>query len=153
MYWSPSFSKSIYRDVLLLSAPFPTRTDGQMMMHKGSCLCGAVSYELDTEPKAVSHCHCRMCQKQHGAAFASYASIPKVDLKYLSGEDLLTSYNSSARIVRRFCSLCSSNMEWSGNERYPDWVSIALASLDTSFKPRRAKDVYLESRACWLESL
>ncbi|AHL76815.1 ribulose-phosphate 3-epimerase [Stutzerimonas stutzeri] len=121
-----------------------------MTMHKGSCLCGAVSFELKTEPRAPTHCHCRMCQKQHGAAFASYASILKSDLTYLSGEDLLASYNSSASIMRRFCSRCGSNIEWSGSERYPDWVSITLASLDTPFKPERAEDVHLESAACWL---
>jgi hypothetical protein len=43
-----------------------------MIMHKGSCLCGAVAYELISEPKAVTHCHFKMCQKQHGAAFATF---------------------------------------------------------------------------------
>jgi hypothetical protein len=123
-----------------------------MAMHKGSCLCGAVSYELKSEPKAVSHCYCRMCQKQHGAAFATYASVPKSDLTYVFGEDMLTSYSSSTSIVRRFCSLCGSSIEWAGSERYPDWVSITLASLDTPFNPKRAQDVYLDSRVCWLES-
>lgn len=132
--------------------PVSNALEWPMTMYKGSCLCGAISYQLNAEPKAVSHCHCRMCQKQHGAAFASYASVPKDELTYLSGENLLTSYSSSASVVRRFCSLCGSNMEWSGSERYPDWVSIALASLDTPFKPERAKDVHLESRACWLAS-
>lgn len=60
--------------------------------HHGSCLCGAVSFRLLSEPKAATHCHCRMCQKQHGAAFATYASVPKSDLEYLSGQALLTAY-------------------------------------------------------------
>ncbi|MBA1275465.1 GFA family protein [Pseudomonas azotifigens] len=122
-----------------------------MTMHKGSCLCGAITYELKSEPKAVTHCHCRMCQKQHGAAFATYASIPKSDLTYLSGENLLVSYNSSASIVRKFCGLCGSNIEWVGSEEYPDWVSLTLASLDSPFKPNRVKRVRVESQVCWLQ--
>jgi hypothetical protein len=120
-------------------------------MHKGSCLCGGVSYALKSEPKAVSHCHCRMCQKQHGAAFATYASLPRVDLSYLSGEQLLTSYNSSGSIMRSFCSRCGTTIEWAGSERYPDWVSIAVATLDTPLRPRRAKHIHLDSRVCWLD--
>jgi len=119
-------------------------------MHSGSCLCGAVSFCLLSGPRAVTNCHCRMCQKQHGAAFATYANVPRADLEYLAGQKLLTSYNSSGSIVRRFCSGCGSNIEWSGSEKFPDWVSIAVALLDTSFESKGIKDVHLESRACWL---
>ncbi len=122
------------------------------MMHRGSCLCGAVSYELASEPKAVSHCHCRMCQKQHGAAFATYASLPGSDVKYLSGQELLTTYNSSGNILRKFCRVCGSNIEWSGSEQYSDWVSIAVATLDTPFNPTRIKSIHQESKVCWLET-
>ncbi len=120
-------------------------------MHKGSCLCGTITFELNSEPKAVSHCHCKMCQKQHGAAFATYASLPKADFRYLSGQDALTVYNSSANIARKFCSLCGSNIEWSGSEEYPDWVSISVASIDTEFRPKKIKQIHTESRACWLD--
>lgn len=76
---------------------------GPSSTHRGSCLCGAVQFTLASEPRAVAHCHCRMCQKQHGAAFATYGSVPRKDLHYVVGEDMLTSYRSSATIVRRFC--------------------------------------------------
>lgn len=121
-------------------------------MHQGSCLCGAVKYELLSEPKAVSHCHCRVCQKQHGAAFATYASLPKTDLRYVSGEDVMAAYNSSGNILRKFCGICGSNIEWSGDEKYPDWASVAVATLDTAFVPKSIKNIYLESRACWLDA-
>lgn len=121
-------------------------------MHKGSCLCGAVVFELLSEPRATTHCHCRMCQKQHGAAFATYASLPESDLRYISGKDCLSSYNSSGDIIRRFCSICGSNLEWSGSERFPGWVSIAVAALDTPFFPKRIDQIHQESKACWLEA-
>jgi hypothetical protein len=121
-----------------------------VMMHKGSCLCGAVSFELKSNPKATTHCHCKMCQKQHGAAFATYASVLESDLKYTSGQEKLAAYKSSKSITRKFCSVCGSNIEWSGSEEYPDWVSIAVASLDTEFNPGNIREVHLESRACWL---
>lgn len=119
-------------------------------MYKGSCLCGAVTYELRSEPKAVSHCHCRMCQKQHGAAFATYASLPKDDFSYLSGSETIVSYNSSGTIVRKFCSRCGSSIEWSGSKDYPGWVSIAVATFDTPYDPTQIKQIHMESSVCWL---
>ena len=53
----------------------------------GSCLCGAIAYELRSSPKAVSHCHCRICQKAHGAAFATYGSVPAKDLVFTQGQE------------------------------------------------------------------
>ena len=55
-------------------------------MYKGSCLCGEVKYRILSEPAKVSHCHCTMCQKQHGAAFATYASVKKEALEYTQGQ-------------------------------------------------------------------
>ena len=39
-------------------------------MIKGSCLCGTVQWRLDPPFGEMSHCHCSMCRKAHGAAFA-----------------------------------------------------------------------------------
>lgn len=121
-------------------------------MHRGSCLCGAVSFEVLSALKAVTHCHCRMCQKQHGAAFATYASVPKADVVYLAGQVLLTAYASSATVVRKFCCVCGSNIEWSNHQEFPGWVSIPIATLDTYVEPKQIKHVYLESQACWLQA-
>ena len=43
-------------------------------LHQGSCLCGAITYQVAMPLKAITHCHCKKCQKSHGAAFASYDS-------------------------------------------------------------------------------
>lgn len=118
-------------------------------MHRGSCLCGAVTFELHGEPSMVSHCHCSMCRKGHGAAFATYLSIEKAKVRFLSGEDQLTAYNSSSTIVRKFCRTCGSNIEWSGHPDYPDWVSVPLALLDTPLVPEAIEQFYAEARVPW----
>ncbi len=121
-------------------------------MYKGSCLCGAIKYELKSEPKKVSHCHCSMCQKQHGSAFATYASLPRSELSYLSGLEALVEYNSSGSVVRKFCKVCGSNIEWSGSKEFPNWVSIAIATLDTLYKPKNIIEIYEGSKVCWLKN-
>ncbi|OZG72953.1 ribulose phosphate epimerase [Hahella sp. CCB-MM4] len=121
-------------------------------MYQGSCLCGSVSYELKSPPKAVTNCHCNMCQKQHGTAFATYGSVPLKDLVYLKGREMLVAYESSSGITRKFCGTCGSSVEWSGNSKFPDWVSIAIGTLDTPLTVNRIKDVHPDTKVCWLHS-
>lgn len=109
-------------------------------MLNGSCLCGAVKYELSCTPIRVSHSHCKMCQKQHGAAFATYLTLPLNDRNYLSGEVLLLEYKSSNNVIRKFCSSCGSNIEWFQLSD-PHNTAITLSTLDTEFKPSKIDNI------------
>ncbi|MBK5438150.1 GFA family protein [Pseudomonas sp. TH32] len=121
-------------------------------LHQGSCLCGAVSYRVSTPLKAVTHCHCKKCQKVHGAAFATYASAPKSSVHITSSLQTLKAYESSEGVFREFCSHCGSPLFWSdANGAYPDWISIAIATLDTPFLPGKQKHSCVESKAGWFE--
>ena len=42
-------------------------------MNRGSCLCGAVRYEVSDPFEEMHHCHCSKCRKAHGAAFSTFA--------------------------------------------------------------------------------
>ena len=77
---------------------------------KGSCLCGSVQYELDGPFEVMSHCHCSMCRKHHGAAFATFVTVPLSSFRWVAGEDALSTYQSSAYGKRTFCSKCGSVM-------------------------------------------
>ncbi|MCF5668816.1 GFA family protein [Pseudomonas marginalis] len=122
-------------------------------MYQGSCLCAAVSYELSTTPKAVSHCHCSQCRKGHGAAFASYGSVPRSALQILSGAMHIKTYASSEKVSREFCAQCGSALFWSRSQgEFANWVSIALGTLDTPFLPRKQKHVHLDAAAHWHSS-
>lgn len=118
---------------------------------RGSCLCGQVSYQITSVIKATSHCHCSMCRKAHGAAFATYASVPKETHSFTSGKDLLTSYVSSAEVTRMFCSACGSPMLWHSNGEFAHWVSFPLATLDTPYTPPRQRHIHVASRAHWFQ--
>ncbi|MBL0796095.1 GFA family protein [Pseudomonas sp. B7] len=119
---------------------------------QGSCLCRAIKYEITSRPKAFSHCHCSQCRKSHGAAFASYGSVPCKDLHLIQGADHMTAYRSSESVLRKFCSQCGSSLFWSkSNGDHADWVSIALGTLDTDFTAEKQRHVEVASKACWYE--
>ncbi|TGV05046.1 GFA family protein, partial [Alcaligenaceae bacterium 429] len=71
-----------------------------MESYLGSCLCERVSYQLLSSPKAVTHCHCKQCQKGHGAAFATYGAVLRKDLRIVVGNEAIQSFASSETVLR-----------------------------------------------------
>ena len=118
-------------------------------MMNGACLCGDIRFKIHGEPSSASHCHCTMCQKQHGAAYASYVNVNVDDLEYLSGSDKLGIYLSSAKIQRRFCRRCGSNIEWRDLEREPGITGIALGVINEVPELGHIRDIYTDTRAKW----
>ena len=49
---------------------------------RGSCLCGGVRFEIDGLLMRSSHCHCRQCQRAHGAPFRTRARVAAADPIY-----------------------------------------------------------------------
>jgi hypothetical protein len=42
-------------------------------MREGHCLCGAVRFSADGEPKWTGYCHCQSCRRHTGAPVSPYA--------------------------------------------------------------------------------
>lgn len=77
---------------------------------RGSCLCGAVTYEAEAPNLLIGHCSCRTCRKAHAAPFTATARVPRDKFRWLSGEDKLSSFESSPGKNRLFCSGCGSHL-------------------------------------------
>ena len=77
-------------------------------MITGSCLCGTVRWQVDGDLGTMSHCHCSMCRKAHGAPFATYVSTASGNFRWLDGEETITTFESSPGFLRAFCSTCGS---------------------------------------------
>ena len=61
----------------------------------GSCLCGAVTYEVRGPFNMMVHCHCSMCRKHHGAAFATFVGAPLTHFPLKQEVQLIASLSSS----------------------------------------------------------
>jgi len=77
-------------------------------MTTGTCLCGAVRYEIDGPFSMMANCHCSMCRKEHGTQFATFVGAPLSGFRWLSREDNITDYASSPSGHRYFCRTCGS---------------------------------------------
>lgn len=94
-----------------LSEPHPPEVARKSVaVAKGSCLCGTVQYEIDGLAEVMSHCGCSMCRQHHGAAFATFVTVPLSGFRWVAGESALSTYQSSAYGKRTFCNKCGSIM-------------------------------------------
>jgi hypothetical protein len=71
---------------------------------KGSCHCGAVTFEVRTAPEIeLVDCNCSMCRR---TGFL-HLIVPKADFRILTGKRKLTTYSFNTRTAKHtFCSVC-----------------------------------------------
>jgi len=116
----------------------------------GSCLCGAVKYEVEGEVERFSHCHCGRCRKATGTGHASNVLVsPLSSLKWLAGESLLARYEvpEAKRFYNCFCSRCGSPMPRVIEQL--DAVLVPAGSVDGDLPALPQHRIFWGSRADW----
>jgi len=110
----------------MITAANDMKTNNGTNIHKGSCHCGAVSFEVAGALPPPDACHCIDCRKFSGHFFVS-TNVPRAALT-IEGADNLTWFRSSEKVQRGFCSQCGSSLFWDPIEK--DWTAIAMGAFD-----------------------
>lgn len=99
---------------------------------KGQCVCGKVSYSVAGEPKRVTICHCRWCQRRTGSAFGVEVVFDTNQVTI--NDDLVTRYRhisdeTGRWLDQHFCDKCGSNIGFT-LEAVPGIRTIAVGTFD-----------------------
>ncbi|MHB8454801.1 MAG: GFA family protein [Acidiferrobacterales bacterium] len=119
-------------------------------MHKGGCLCGAVTYEINGDLGPIMLCHCSRCRKVNGTAFNAASPVRKADFRILTGLDKLTDFESSPGVGRVFCSVCGSPI-FSRRDAFPEVIRLRIGTLDTPVNTRISAHIFVASKAEWFD--
>ena len=119
--------------------------------YTGSCLCGGIKFAIDKFEALMGHCHCQMCRKFHGAAYATFGGVKPHNLHWREGESLLQSYLAENGTIRKFCRKCGSSLVFESARTGEDEIEIALGALDTDIQERPDAHIYLSYKADWDE--
>jgi hypothetical protein len=106
----------------------------------GSCLCGAVRYEVTGPLRDVVECHCAMCRRTHGHV-AAYTAAPKGALRLVESRGLKW-FASSSFARRGFCAECGGSVFW--ERTAGELVSIAAGTLDPPTGLRTTLQIFVE---------
>ena len=117
--------------------------------YRGSCLCGRVRFEVDEFLPRTGNCHCSMCRKFHGAAYATIAETTRARFRWTSGEDSLAAYTADNGTTRRFCHHCGSSLTFFSPNADPELVEISLGCFDDEVPVRPDAHIYVDSGVDW----
>jgi hypothetical protein len=118
-------------------------------VHRGSCLCGGVVYEVEGPLRDVIGCHCGQCRKQTGHFMAATAA-KHTDFKVVKQDDLKW-YTSSDFAERAFCGTCGSTLFW--QRKGGDYIAIAAGTLDTPTGIRIEGHIFCADKGDYYEIL
>ena len=115
----------------------------------GSCLCGAVKYEVAGEAKRFYHCHCSRCRKATGTGHASNLFLQPAALRWLSGEGQIRAFKVplAVRFTNQFCGICGARLPRQPQDT--DTVVIPAGSLDNEAPIAPEARIFTGSRANW----
>lgn len=115
----------------------------------GSCLCGAVEYEIDQLDMPIAHCHCRSCRKANAAAFVSAAGVKREHFRWIKGKEKLAAFESSPGKLRHFCSVCGSHLV--AERLAQPHVILRMATLDEDPGAKPVMHIWRSHDAPWLQ--
>lgn len=107
-------------------------------VRNGSCLCGAVRFNMREPLRPVVFCHCIQCRKQTGHIMAA-TSVPLGRFVIIEDRGLRW-YRASDAARRGFCSFCGSTLFWLPEDG--DRISIAAGAIDGATGLTAAGHIY-----------
>lgn len=116
-------------------------------MMRGSCLCGAVEFEVTPPVRDVLACHCTQCRKTSGHFWAA-ASVPH-DRFRLVRDDGLRWYRSSPQARRGFCGECGASLLWQPEGEAQ--ISFAAGAIEGESGLRISEHIYVADKGDYYE--
>ena len=118
---------------------------------EGSCLCGAVAYEVEGEPLFMQSCHCTRCRRGRSAAHGTNIFFKADQFRFVRGQDLIAEFKvPEARFYTvAFCVQCGSPTPKVSVER--GIAVIPAGSLDTDPGMRPQRHIFTAYKASWFE--
>lgn len=115
---------------------------------RGSCLCGAVRFEITGPPLFMTRCHCSRCRKAGGG---TTVSVRAEHFHWVEGEDLVVRYEPEPpyQIVRCFCGSCGTSLgePATNDEGFP----IAAHAFDDDPGVRLVLHEHVDHKPAWYE--
>lgn len=117
-------------------------------MYQGSCLCGEVKFQIIGQISDIIHCHCSLCRKSSGTAYATNGFVNFSDFKLTTGKSNLTHFELRPGKKRHFCKTCASPI-YSSNSQDKSRIRIRLGVLDSDINESPISHNFVTSKANW----
>lgn len=115
----------------------------------GSCLCGAVKYQIMAPFRVFQYCHCSRCRKFTGSAFSPNIFVPPQQFNWVSGERFIGHYElpDTKYFTTCFCKNCGSSLPWAVKGGLN--IVVPAGTLDEQPGIEPQQNIFWGSRASW----
>ena len=114
---------------------------------KGSCLCGAVAFEVDKIPPSYRACHYTACRKTGGHYWSAF-SVANEDFRFTEDRGLKW-YRSSDWAERGFCKECGASLFFKPIGK--DEIEVAPGSIDGPTGTHLVGHIFVGSKGDYYE--
>lgn len=113
----------------------------------GSCHCGNLEYEADTEAGSAIICHCTDCQSLSGSAYRTIVFVDETTFRFRSGvPSVYVKKAQSGRLREQtFCPVC-------GSPIYSTSVGEGSRSLGIRLGTVRQRENFIPHKQYWADS-
>ena len=119
-----------------------------MSITSGQCLCGAFRFTVTGPLENVRLCHCDVCRRANGTAFAANCPVPIERFTVVHDAGTLRSFESSPGARRYFCGTCGSPV-FARIESAPEVIRVRLGTLGRDAAAGIVGHVWVGSKARW----
>jgi len=112
----------------------------------GECACGKITYKIQGKLHNTTSCHCSNCRKIFNAQASAVGEVKPNEFKWLSGENLLTSYVNKEGWGVQFCKICGSTLCTIHNGNI---YQVTLGCVNGNIDITIDKHIHVESKAKW----
>lgn len=129
--------------------------DLSTMKIDGSCHCGFIKYEAETDPERVMICHCTDCQALSGSAFRIGTPVASDSFRFLSGEPTVyvKTAESGAKREQAFCPKCGSPIYSAVAGEGPKELYIRVGTVRQRDQLIPKAQIWTSSQLRWLADL
>jgi hypothetical protein len=118
----------------------------------GSCLCGAIKFEVTPPVAGFRYCYCSRCRKASGSAHAANIFVPEKQFRWVSGEASVKRYDlpGAQRFAVWFCPECGTRVPH--KIKTTENMLIPAGLLEEAPEKRPESSIFWDSRADWYVS-
>lgn len=117
----------------------------------GTCLCGAVRFEVTAEPITLYACHCSECQIASGASFVLVLKVPSDGIEVTRGEPRpFERARADGRRKNVFrCPQCLTAL-WSAHLQPSSYVNVYVGTLNEASKLKPVGHIWTQDAQPWI---
>ena len=120
----------------------------------GHCHCGAIAFEAEVDPDALSICHCTDCQRLSGSAFRANIRATAENFRLLSGspKGYTKTGESGNKRLQAFCGNCGTPI-YACSPENPQSYSIRAGNLTQFAALAPHRQIWRRSGLTWVDAI